>query len=210
MMRFAGDDRVRRGRPKTKIDGAPQEGFQTYDDLTKNLDGRGWYRELESLRMRLEADKLEDWPHLKSDFEAGFRPIIDPLEMDRIMGRAEPVAKVETPQHLKAAQFNRRLVIDLDPRCLDDVLVQKIKDLLKAEREQKPTRHTSFEAWANHRILALYDLHLKGYDLDCRKQFAGWLFPEIADLKARGDKYDRARKLLAEAVAMLSALRAWD
>jgi hypothetical protein len=221
MMRFAGDDSVRRGRPKTKIDRAPPEGFQTYDDLTKNLDAGGWYLELAG-RQRcafvFAHYKPEDWPRLKPDFEAGYGPIIDPLEMDRVMGRAEPVAKVETPQDLEAAQFNRRLVIDLDPGCLDDVLFPKINDLLKAarrEREEekekerererprarastkakaKPNRHISFEAWANHKILALYDLQLTGYDLmGQRKQLAEWLFPEIADPKARGDKYDRAR-----------------
>jgi hypothetical protein len=41
-----------------------------------------------------------------------------------------------------------------------------------------------------------------------RKQLAVWLFREIKDEKQRGDKFDRARKYLEDALSSLGALRA--
>jgi hypothetical protein len=187
------------------------------DKLTASLDPQGWYREFESRRrlayIRKHYDH-EDWPQLETVFAAGLKPVHDPREMDRLMCRTEPVAKVETPVDLSVALYNGRLVVEIDPSCLDDVLFQKIKNLLKAERQtqvkSKPNRHISLEAWVNHRILSLYDLQLNGYDLSRRrKQLAKWLFPEIANPKARGDKYDRARELLTQALVALPTLRAW-
>ena len=128
------------------------------------------------------------------------------------MCRNEPVAKVETLLDLEVAQFNGRLVLEIDPKCLNDELIQGVEDFLEAAREDKrrPSWHISFDAWSNHRIIPLYDLQLKGHDLGrWRKQLAKWLFPEIADEKARGDKYDRARELLTEALDALPTLRAW-
>jgi hypothetical protein len=180
-----------------------------------DLDARGWYHELEARERRrfLAAHcRPEDWPWLKEEFAAGFKPIDDPQEMDRLMCRTEPVAKVETPLHLEVAQFNNRLVLEIDPMCLKDVLFKKIEDFLQAARKQKqrPSRHIPSEAWRNHRLLTLHSLQLAGYDLRrSRKQLAEWLFPEIANPKARGDKYDRACKLLTAALAALPTLRTW-
>src|SRR5271165_4332158 len=257
---FAGDDGKRRGRRPSKVASTAPFDLAADDKLMAGLDPQGWYREL-ATRQRRAFVVAHYGP------ENGLeRSNDDPEEMDRLMCRTEPVAKVETPLDLKVAQFNGRLVLEVDPDCLEDVLFQKIKgllkdarkekiedllnaarkekkkieywltdahtdpaelanllkekekieeeieDLLEAAREEKrkPNRHISFEAWANHRILSLYDLVLMGYDLEGqRKQLAKWLFPEIADQKTRGDKYDRARELLAEALAALKTLRAW-
>ena len=185
------------------------------DKLMAGLDPHGWYRELATRQRRafvVAHYGPENSLERSNQSAAGLRPIDDPEEMDRLMCRTEPVAKVETPLDLKVAQFNGRLVLEVDPDCLKGVLFQKIEDFLEAAREEKrkPSRHISFEAWANLRILTRYDLHLKGYDLKRRrKQLAKWLFPEIDNPKARSDKYDRARKSLKDALAALPTLRAW-
>ena len=102
----------------------------------------------------------------------------------------QPVAKVETPEDLNVARFNSRLVLEVDLDCLDDVLFQKIKEFLKVARERRnENRVAAYRSrpWSSHRILTLYDLQLNGYPLRRgRKQLAKWLFPEIADPKARG------------------------
>ncbi len=212
---FAGDDGKRRGRRPSKVTKTAPIDLAAYDKLMERLDGKGWYRELATRQRRAFIDAHcdpQDWPWLKPEFEQGLKPVDDPEEMDRLMCRTEPVAKVETPEHLEVARFNGRLVLEIDPDSLDDVLFPKIEDFLKVARQtkRKPSRHISFEAWARHRILALYDLQLNGYDLRRkRKQLAEWLFPDIAAEKARGDKYDRARKLLHQAIVALPTLRAW-
>jgi hypothetical protein len=208
MMRFAGDDCVRRGRPKIPVKRKQPDWFQTYDDRTTGLDAAGWYRELAGLARRsfLEANcSREDWQRYSND---GYAPVSNPEEMDRLMCRAEPVAVVETAQDLKIAQFNSRLVVELDLGCQPKILHEKIEELLASARNQKPSlHHVKPEAWAKHRILALFDLELHGEDLQNRKQLALWLFPEVKDEKARGDRYDRACELLKRAKAALAILR---
>lgn len=201
---FAGNDGKRRGRRPSKVTGDAPFDLAADDKLMASLDPRGWRRELGTRQRR--AFIVEHYG--KESLE---RTSDDPQEMDRLMCRDQPVAKVETPEDLNVARFNSRLVLEVDLDCLDDVLFQKIKEFLKVAREEKrkPSRHISFEAWSSHRILTLYDLQLNGYLRRGRKQLAKWLFPEIADPKARGDKYDRARELLSEALAALPTLRAW-
>jgi hypothetical protein len=156
------------------------------DKLMASLDPQGWYRELATRQRRAHIRKHydpENWSQLGTEFAAGFKPVDDPQEMDRLMCRTDLVAKVETPQDLAAAQINGRLVLEIDPDCLKGVLFQKIKDFLETAREEKrkPSRHISFEAWSHHRIITMYDLQLKGHDLRRRrKQLAKWLFPEIS------------------------------
>jgi hypothetical protein len=199
---YAGDDGIRRGRPKVAVKPRPPEWFQAYDDLTRGLDAGGWYRELAGLARRrfLEANYS---PEERS------RAVRDPYEMDRLMCRAEPVALVETALDLKVARFNSRLVVEIDPGCLPKVLYEKIGELLASARNQKPSlHHVQPEAWASHRILALFDLELHGEDLQNRKQLALWLFPAVKDEKARGDRYDRACELLQRAKDAWPILRA--
>jgi hypothetical protein len=99
-------------------------------------------------------------------------------------------------------------VLEIDPNCPDEILFEKIATVLKRARN-KPARRINTKAWAEHRILALYDLRLMGYDLSKdRKQLAAWLFPEINNEKPRGDKFDRANEYLKAAMASLNALRA--
>jgi hypothetical protein len=203
---FVGDDGKRRGRRPSKVSSTAPFDLAADDKLMAGLDPQGWYRELATRERRafiVAHSGSENGLERSSD---------DPQEMDRLMCRTEPVAKVETPLDLKVAQHNGRLVLEVDPDCLKSVLSHKIEDFLEAAREEKrkPSRHIPFEAWSSHRILTLYDLQFKGYDLGRRrKQLAKWLFPDIAKPKARGDKYDRARELLTEALAALRTLRAW-
>jgi hypothetical protein len=214
---FAGDDGKRRGRRPSKVTSTAPFDLAADDKLMAGLDARGWYRELATRRRRafvVAYYRPEDWPRMEREFAAGLKPIDDPQEMDRFMCRTEPVAKVETPLDLEVAQFNGRLVLEIDPYCLKKVLFRKIEDFLEAAREQKPkpkpSRHIPFAAWANHRLITLYDLQLKGYDLRRRRQqLAKWLFPEIDNPKARSDKFDRARKSLTKALTVLPTLLAW-
>jgi hypothetical protein len=202
---FAGNDGKRRGRRPSKVTSTAPFDLAADDKVMAGLDSQGWYRELATRQRRafIVAHYGPNGLERSND---------DPEEMDRLMCRTEPVAKVKTPLDLKVAQFNGRLVLEVDPDCLKSVLFLKIEDFLEAagEEKRKPSRHISFKAWSSHRILTLSDLQFMGYDPGRRrKQLAKWLFPEIADLMARGDKYDRARELLTEALAVLTTLRGW-
>lgn len=200
---FAGDDGERRGRPKAALQRQPPQDFKLNDELMQNLDKQGWGRALADFARREAIDaefKPEDWKHLKRELDGGFAPV-GSEEMDRLMCRMEPVAIVETEHDLGVALFNGRLVLEFDLACTTDLLCKKLKECLESARKRKPSGHDiNIRAWANHRILALYELKLRGYDLrDDRKQLAKWLFPEIGEVKARGNKYDRARELLEQA-----------
>jgi hypothetical protein len=170
----------------------------------RKLDIRGWYSQLGE-RQRIE--KMGGDPR---DYEVDPRAkrLTDPIEMDRFMCRTDVVAECESPEDLEVARFNGRIVVEIDPACPDDLLFKKIKAVLDRARDRKP-RKINTNAWAEHRILALYDLQLMGYHLSKdRKQLSVWLFPELNDDKARGDKFDRARELLAAALSSLSDMRA--
>ena len=124
------------------------------------------------------------------------------------MCRSEVVAECKTETDLKVARFNGRVVLEIDPACPNELLFQKIGAVLDRARNRK-ARRINTTAWAEHRILALYDLKLMGYDLSKeRKQLAAWLFPEIDGEKPRGDKFDRAKEYLDGAIALLPTLRA--
>jgi hypothetical protein len=123
------------------------------------------------------------------------------------MCRTDVVAVCTTSDDLEVAQFNGRLVLEIDPACLDEILFEKIATELKRARNGK-SRRISTKGWAKHRILALYDLKLRGYHVSKdRKQLSAWLFREINDEKRRGDKYDRAVKYLRAALSSLNKLR---
>jgi hypothetical protein len=187
------------GRPKTDIDTTPPAGFSPHNELMEALDMRGWYREL---GRRHRSKKMAGDP---PDY-SGLEPITDPEEMDRLMCRTEVVVACNTPEDLKIAQFNGRLVVEIDPACPNEIVFDKISALLGRVRG---VGDRNMKAWKNHRILALYDLKLLGYDLSAdRKQLALWLFPEISDEKKRGDKFDRATECLEAALASLHTLRA--
>ena len=205
MSRDASD---RPGRPPTKIKANPPKGFERHDELMRSLDGRGWYREL-AKRQRETA--LLDGPlneRYRERDDLSLEPIEDPEEMDRLMCRTEPVAECRDAYDLKIARRNGRLVIEIDVMAHDDFLIEEVKRLIKIRRGEQKPRRIYLNAWVNHRILALYDLKNMQYNL-CkqRKQLAWWMFPEIKDDNARGDKYDRACELLDEALSSLSLLR---
>ena len=193
----------RPGRPKTEIDLNPPKNFRLHSNLMKGLDARGWYRQLEERRQfeRAEADPRDpDDPRL--------RRVTDPDELDRMMRRTDVVAACKNADDLEIARFNGRVVLEIDPACPDEILFEKIATLLKQARKKAP-RRVNTKAWEEHRILALYDLKLEGYDLSKeRKQLAKWLFPEMNDEKARGYKFDRAKEYLDAAIALLPTLRA--
>jgi hypothetical protein len=128
--------------------------------------------------------------------------------MDRLMCRTDVVAECVSTIDLEVARFNGRIVLEIDQNCPNEIIFEKIKTKLKLARTVKP-RHINVSAWIEHRILALYDLKLRGYDLSNeRKQLAVWLFSDVIDQKARGDKYDRARELLDDALLQLDLIRA--
>lgn len=190
------------GRPKVEIDPSPK-WLSNHVVLMKDLDIRGWYLQLASrVAYEIKRDEFadqENWP---------YRPVTDPEEIDAVMCRTTPVALCQTPQELEVAQFNGRIVLEVDPNCPEALLFQEIVRVLRTVRE-KPVRQVNTRAWAEHRILAMYDLKLADYDLSAeRKQLAAWLFPEIENQKTRGDKYDRAREYLDDAIGSIPTLRA--
>jgi hypothetical protein len=192
----------RPGRPKTKIDSSPPKGFTLHLALMKRLDRYGWYRQLEERR---QLDRTGSDPRDPDD--PRLRRVTDPDELDRVMCRTDVVAVCNTPDDLEVAHFNARLVLEIDHACPDEVLFNKIATELKRVRNGKSRRNRT-RPWREHRILALYDLKLMGYDLSKdRKQLAAWLFPEINDEKRRGDKFDRAIKYLKAALSSLNTLR---
>jgi hypothetical protein len=176
------------------------------------LDARGWYREL-AKRQRREYLKSTPRVYIKGAIprsykDRSFRRIANPEEMDQIMCRTDVVAVCETQNDLEVAHFNRRLVLEIDPACPDEILFKEIATLLKRVRHGK-ARRINTKAWGAHRILALYDFKLLGYDFSKeRKQLAAWLFPEINDDKQRGDKFDRAIEYLEAALSSLNTIRA--
>jgi uncharacterized protein (UPF0128 family) len=170
----------------------------------KKLDLQAWYTQLGE-RKRFEM--MEGDPR-EYEVDSHLRRITDPNKMDRIMCRVDSVAECKNAQDLDVAHYNGRVVLEIDPACPNDTLFKKIKVILEHVRDRSP-RKLNTRSWAEHRILALYDLKLMGYDLSKeRKQLSLWLFPEIEDEKARGDKYDRATELLASALNALPTLRA--
>lgn len=194
------------GRPKTETDAKPPPGFCLHEALMDALDERGWYREL---GVRNQLEKNQGDPHAigprKPDYP-GLEPVTDPEELDRLMCRTDVVAECNTSEDLEIAHFNGRVTVEIDPACPNEIVFDKISALIGRVRS---IQDRNINAWKNHRILALYDLKLRGHDLSTsRKQLALWLFPEIRDEKKRGDKFDRATELLETALASLSTLRA--
>jgi hypothetical protein len=196
-------DYGRPGRPKVKVGSTPPKGFKLHLNLMKRLDARGWYRQLEERR---QLEGAESDPRDPDDQR--LRRVTDPDELDRMMCRTDVVAVCNTADDMKVAHFNGRLVLEVDPLCPPELVFQKIAIVLKQARRSTP-RRINTKPWVHHRILALYDLRLLGYNLTKeRKQLALWLFAEIRNEKARGHKFDRAKKYLDEALSSLTTLRA--
>lgn len=200
-IRAAGDDDPRPGRPPLDIDQQAPIDISSYDIRAQSLGThRDWYEALR--RIQIEA-------HYRGiEVPKGYEIDYDIERRDREMCRSQPVAQVVTERDLAVAHLNGRIIIEIDPGCLPEVLNEKVATLvattLKNRKVRKPSRHFSLEALASHGILALFALQMRGYDLSKeRKQLAAWLFPKIEGEKARGDYYDRARELLYEAFALL-------
>ena len=123
------------------------------------------------------------------------------------MCRTAPVAMCKTVTDMEVAQFNGRLVLEIDPACPPTQLHRLIDDQIVRFRDKK-ARQSNRKPWVKYRILALFDLLNAGYDPSSqRKQLAAWLFPEVKSLKARGDSFDRAREVLDQAISTIPALR---
>jgi hypothetical protein len=190
----------RPGRPKVRVRQNPPQDFSSLDALMQRLDDQGWYHELSK---RLRCEYLKANPAL---MKGG--AITDPLEMDRIMCRTNVVAECKSETDLEVAKFNGRIVLEIDPACPNDLIFKKIGAMLDQTRK-RPARRINAKHWADHRILVLYEFKLMGCDLSkARKQLAAWLFPDIHSEKTRGDKFDRAKQYLNEAISLLPALRA--
>jgi hypothetical protein len=195
----------RPGRPKVPVKPEPPEDISR---LISRLNGqmprlgiRGWYREL-AKRQRREYLSANPSP-----FKSG-RRISGPFEMDRFMCRTDIVAECKNETDLEVARFNGRIVLEIETACPNGLIFKKIRALLDRARK-RPSRRINTKHWTEHRVLVLYDLKLMGYDLSQdRKQLATWLFPNIRSEKFRGDKFDRAKQYLREAISLLPALRA--
>jgi hypothetical protein len=189
------------GRPKVPINHSPPKDFSRLDALMLRLDDRGWCLEL-AKRQRFEALKANPPPHRKG------QPIRDPFEMDQVMCRAYAVAECKDETDLEVARFNKRIVVEIDPNCPDNLIIKQITAILDQTRKRH-ARQINTKHWTEHRILVLYDLELMGYDRSKnRKQLAQWLLPKISSQKAQGDKFDRAKRYLDKAKDQLPALRA--
>lgn len=189
------------GRPKVLIDHSPPKDFSRLDALMLRLDDRGWYHEL-AKRLRREALIANPVSHGEG------QPIRDPFEMDRAMCRTNSVAECKDETDLEVARFNKRIVVEIDPNCPDNLLFKQITTILHQTRKRH-ARQINTKHWVEHRILVLYDLELMGYDRSKnRKQLAQWLFPKISSQKAQGEKFDRAKQYLDEAKDLLPTLRA--
>ncbi|TLG72786.1 hypothetical protein [Methylocystis sp. B8] len=206
---FVGDDGARRGRPAIETVAATPNGFEHYDELMQGLNAYGWYKEIAArLRREVIAQRYSD-EELRGWKEQGLAPYEDPTDIDRFMYRTEPVAVVRDAKDLRIANCNDRLVVEIDVNVHDDVLIRSLKAVIDGRRAQRP-RRSRFSAWTDHRILALFDLRLMGYNLDGeRTQLALWLFPEIENAEVRGRKFDRARGYLDDAIASQDSLRAY-
>jgi len=195
------------GREATEIDLTPPKGFCLHKELMDNLDLTGWYGQLAH---RHEQDKLGwDGTPMYEFSEFGLcKPLLDPQKIDHMMCRDEIVRECKTNVELEIAQHNNRIVLSIDPACPDAILYSEIMKAIKTIKD-RIIRSINTTAWTEHRILALYDLKLMGYDLSNeRKQLAAWLFPEIQKPKARGDKFDKAKKYLDGAISSLDIMRA--
>ncbi len=139
------------GRPKTTINTMPPQGFSLHIKLMEGLDARGWYIQLAERRQyeKMGGDPRDDYFQL--------RQVTDPEELDRVMCRTDVVAECKTPFDLEVAQFNGRVIVEIDTDCPNTIVFAKIAALLKHVRKQEP-RLINTKAWQDHRILSLYDL----------------------------------------------------
>jgi hypothetical protein len=216
---------VKYGRPKTKIAREPPRFFRTYDDEMRNWDARRFFRELvirqgthdwEQERGEWKRSKKSAFDPLGETYLRG-TPVTDPDEINKFLCRPPAVSQITSKEDAIHALRLGLILIAVDPHApnlADKLNIEAKKIRAKYPLPIKPRGRPSdsidvvgidankVEQWRIHRIVALHELRLKGYDpRKERKQLAAWMFPEIRDKRKRGLKLDRAVELLDEALA---------
>jgi hypothetical protein len=148
----------------------------------------------------------------------GLIPLTDLDEINRFLCRPSGVSQIESAEQADNALRLGMILIAVDPNTPDlarrlGAEAEKIRKAHPLPIKKPPGRPSGttdlvgidankLEQWRAHRILALHELRLSGYDpTKDRKQIAEWMFPEIKDQRKRGSKLDRAVEFLDEALA---------
>jgi hypothetical protein len=223
---YAGSDE-KPGRPRTPTVSSP-EWFQTYDDAMKGWGAREFLREIVNRQLRHDAERgrkrlRRDWGFLNLSDEAA--PIIDFDEINNFLCRPAAVSQIGSVEEAAHALRLNYILIAVDPNTpnIEQRLIAEAKKIRKKHRlrlKRSPGRPRSsadttspdarkVQQWRDHRIVALHDLRLNGYDpRKQRMQVAALMFPEIKDQSRRGRKLDRAVKLLDEVPATARSIEA--
>jgi hypothetical protein len=179
---------------------------------------------VELVRKQLKAN----WERERADWEklqvTGI-PITDLGEIDRFLVRPRSVALIRTKEDADHALKLGMILIAVDPNTPN--LMGRLKEQAEEIRASHPLlikrgrgrpsdatnvagiSEKTVREWRSHRIVALHELRLKGYDPHKeRRQLAEWMFPNIKDHRSRGRKLDRAVELLDDALAALGVIAA--
>ena len=208
------------GRPKKKISKIPPSWFSNHDDLVRKLDARDFLRLIVAKQNKDDWEKRvsKEWPHGQGI------PLFELDEINHFLKPLSPLSVLKNEEeaaHAKALGF---VVISIDPHVPN--LASSLKKIIGEIRKDYPFPvrrkvgrqsiegdmplfdETDLQQWKDHRILALYDLRLRDFVRpEQRKQIASWLFPEIKNQTDRGNKLDKAQKILDQ---FLSSLRSID
>jgi len=215
---------ARLGRPPESIPAPPAWlNLAEYDKLCSG-DARDWALLLATREETLaENEWRKDWQDLLPNINEVER-VNDPAEVDAVLERpcstmefwsatGDKHSLAEGAAHAVKVGF---AVFAFDPHLPDDDVRAQFDAFLSRVRSDReitvgravrgrPTGAPSIGSanlrrWHEHRILLLFDLLLHGYDAGAeRKTLAAWMFPEVADVLERGNKFDEARRLLEEA-----------
>jgi hypothetical protein len=224
------------GRPKTKIVIKPPRFFKNYDEKMRGWDGRQFLRELVTRQAKHDWKKERpEWAKGLRTFERGRwytskerppwyspgKPLTDLDEINAFLCRLPPVVQIEVDHALDLGM----ILIAVDPNTPDlakrlRIEAEKIRKAHPSpikKRRGRPNKSGDItvippeilNAWRTHRIVALLELRLRGYDPQRqRKQLAAWLYSEQKNQRARGEKLDQAVKLLDDALAAARAIDA--
>jgi hypothetical protein len=179
------------------------------------------------LALREEKRARPEWRERLRDIVPDiedYRQSNDPREVDRFLARPSSTVELWDPSSRNPELDERAThALDMafalfafDPALPDDEVRARFDTFLAKVRQDRPitlrragpgkpsgaasVSGEHLRRWRAHRILLLFDLMLYGHDPRTeRKTLAAWMFPEIKDEMARGNKFDEARRLLDEA-----------
>ncbi len=220
--RYYKEPDVTYGRPKKKVAKSPPDFFRTYDEEMKGWNARRFMRELVMRQGEYYYElRRQEWegqaPHMQGV------PITDPDEINKFLCRPSAVSEISSKEDADQVLRLGMILIAIDPNTPN--LVERLSAVVKAIRKRHPLKKQrgrpskapdvpgigldTVGRWRDHRIVALHDLRLRGYDpRKDRKQLAAWMFPEQKDQRKRGQMLDRSRRLLDEALAGVRSLDA--